>query len=562
MVTGIGEIAVVMLIAAVLVVIAKLLKQPTILAYLVAGVVIGIFGFFHFDRGDIFNVFSDLGIMFLLFLVGLEINYTSLRLVGKTSLIIGLGQIIFTSFFGFIISRVLGFAGIEALYIAIGLTFSSTIIIIQLLSAKDALNSLYGKISIGFLLVQDFVAIIILITLAGIQMGEGINFVGILITVVEGMILFVIMLALGRKVIPYIFNKIAHSQELLFLSSLAWLFSIAAIVEQAGFSIEIGGFLAGLALANSSERFEISSRMRPLRDFFLLIFFVILGSSMAFSQIGGLLVPIIILSLFVLIGNPIIVIILMGLMGYEKRVSFMAGVTVAQISEFSLIIAAMGFRLGHIGEGTVSVITAVGVVTITTSTYLIIHADKIFRKISPYLKFFDRIKKREIHLPVDNLDKPIVLFGYHRTGQSLASHIPKEDLLVIDFDPTVIKHLKDSGYVSVFGDITDFDIFEKVNLKKARLVISTSPRLENNLNLLHQLGKGSPSKQAPKVIVRSDNEKEARILYKAGADYVLMPHFISGHYLSSIITGDPELKTLKALKRRDIKMMDKDRLWA
>ena len=302
--------------------------------------------------------------------------------------------------------------------------------------------------------------------------------------------------------------------------------------------------------------------MRPLRDFFLLIFFVILGSSMAFSQIGGLLVPIIILSLFVLIGNPIIVIILMGFMGYEKRVSFMAGITVAQISEFSLIVAAMGFRLGHIGEGTVSVITAVGVVTITTSTYLIIHADKIFRKISPYLKFFDRIKKREIHLPVDNLDKPIVLFGYHRTGQSLASHIPKEDLLVIDFDPTVIKHLKDSGYVSVFGDITDFDIFEKVSLKKARLVISTSPRLENNLNLLHQLGKGSPSKQAPKVIVRSDNEKEAKILYKAGADYVLMPHFISGHYLSSIISGDPELKTLKALKRRDIKMMDKDRLWA
>ena len=297
----------------------------------------------------------------------------SLRLVGKASVLVGLGQIILTFIPGFFIARFFDFNFLQAAYIAIALTFSSTIIVVKLLSEKRDTNSLYGKISIGFLLVQDFVAILILIFLAGIESEKGIVFNDIFLTTLKGLGLFILMLYLGRKILPLMLDKISRSQELLFLTSLAWCFGIATVVVKAGFSIEIGGFLAGLALANSSEHFQISAKIKSLRDFFILIFFVILGSSLIFSDFSGLTLPIIIFSLFVLIGNPLIVLIIMGLMGYRKRTGFLCGVTTAQISEFSLILAALGLKLGHLNEKVVSLITAVGIITITLSTLSLIH---------------------------------------------------------------------------------------------------------------------------------------------------------------------------------------------
>ncbi len=558
--TGIIELAIVVFIAAVLGIVAKFLRQPTILAYLAAGAVIGYFGFFNFDDREIFQIFSDLGIMFLLFLVGLEINYTSLRLVGKTSLIVGLGQILFTSVIGFVLATLFGLAPLAAGYIAVALTFSSTIIVIQLLSSKKALNSLYGKISIGLLLVQDFVAILLLVVLAGIEVGGALVPIDIVWAVVKGVLLFFLIMFLGRRFFPWLFHKIAHSQELLFISSLAWLFFLVAAVERIGFSVEIGGFLAGLALANSSEHFEISSRMRSLRDFFIVMFFAILGSSVLLSNFTGLLIPIIALSLFVLIGNPLIVIAIMGFLGYTKRTSFLTGLTVAQISEFSLIIAALGFRLGHITDETVAIITAVGVITITVSTYFIMHADKLFKLFAPYLTVFERKHLRHKDMLVDDLSKPIILIGCHRTGEGILAHIPKKDLLIIDFDPDVIERFKKRGYNCLFGDISDFEIFEQVAFGSARLVISTSPRFEDNLELIKEVRylAGEAGNRTLRIVVRAENEQEARMLYDAKADYVLMPQFISGHYLSQVLRDDPQLTSLQKMRKRDMQIMDKE----
>ncbi len=556
MTSGFFELAIIVLIASVLGIAAKLTKQPIILAYLATGAVIGYFGFFNLADKETFRLFSDLGIMFLLFLVGLEINYASLRLVGKTSLIVGIAQIIFTFIGGFIIAYFFGFNYLSSAYIAIALTFSSTIIIIKLLSEKKDLNSLYGKVSIGFLLVQDFVAILILIFLAGLQTGNKIEISDIILTIVKGIALFGLMVYLGRKILPLIFNKIAHSQELLFLSSLAWLFMAVAGASKLGFSIEIGGFLAGLALANSSENFQIASRIRSLRDFFILIFFAILGTSIVISDFSGLTLPIIIFSLFVLIGNPLIVLTIMAIMGYRKRTSFMCGVTVAQISEFSLILAAMGAKIGHISNGTVSLITAVGIVTITLSTYSIIYSEKIFKFLSPILSIFERKKTKEDGMPFQEYHKPIILIGCHRTGQSLAFNIPKEDLLIIDFDPEVINQLRKQGYDYLFGDVSDSEIFEKANFDEAKLIISTSPDLEDNLTLLSSLNMLNNRNQL-KVIMRARTNKEAEILYNNKVDYVLLPHFTAGQYLSKTIALDPEMGILKQLKAQDIEVLKK-----
>lgn len=561
---GIFELAIIICLAAILGIVAKFLKQPLILAYIGTGIVIGLversFGIFNIGDREIFLLFSQLGIMFLLFLIGLEMNYSSLKTVGKTSIIVGLGQIAFTFIFGYIISILLNFSSLHSAYIAIALTFSSTIIIVKMLSDKKSINSLYGKISIGFLLVQDFIVILMLIILAGLETGEGFVLERLIYTFVIGIFLFGTMLVLGRKAFPYLFHKISKSQELLFLVSIAWVFAMVAIIEilQRGtgiaFSIEVAGFLAGLALANSSENFQIANRIKPLRDFFILIFFVILGSSIIFYDFTALGAPIIILSLFVLIGNPLIVMVIMGLfMHYRKRTSFMAGITVAQISEFSLILVALGFRLGHLTEEIVALVAAIGIITITTSSFMIIYSDKIYTFITPFLSFFERKETRENVLFAD-LSKPIILIGYDRTGKSIASSLPKEKLLIIDFNPDIITELDEMGYSCFYGDIIDPLIFNNINFSKAEIIISTSPSLEDNINLI--TGIKLAGKEG-KVILRAESKEDAKILYEKGADYVFVPLYSSGQYLGKILSADPELKNLEELKNKDLEFINK-----
>lgn len=547
--TGFLELALIVCLAAVLGYVAKIFRQPTVLAYLVTGAILGVFEASRISDMETFRVFSDLGIMFLLFLVGLEINYTSLRLVGRSALVVGLGQIVFTFLIGFGLNTLLGFPPLVGAYIAIALTFSSTIIIIKLLSDKKDLGSLYGKMSLGILLVQDIVAILILVVLSGLQEGTGISALSVPWTIAKAAALFALMFWMGRKLFPPLFSKIAQSHELLFVTSLAWVFLLAAIVSKIGFSIEIAGFLAGLALANSSEHFQIAARVRPLRDFFMLIFFAGLGASVALSNFTEVLWPVAALSLFVLVGNPLIVLVLMGFLGYRKRTSFFTGVTIAQISEFSLILAALGLKLGHIDKSAVSVITSVGVVSIVLSSYMIMHGDYLYKRLSKFLSFFERGHPLENHLPKTRYNKPIVVIGYHRTGKAIVKSLPKKDVLIIDFDPEIVETLRDLGYDHIFGDMIDSEVMELANLAGAKLVISTSPDLEDNLTLLSLF---RHFRRKPKLVVRAESEKDAKILYDHGAHYVLVPHISSGHYLGKLISEDLSLKGLKKLSREAV----------
>jgi Kef-type K+ transport system membrane component KefB/voltage-gated potassium channel Kch len=549
------ELAAIILIAAVLGVLMRQLKQPLILAYLVTGFIIAYIGWINLDK-ETFKLFAELGVVFLLFLIGLEINYDSLRLVGRQSIILGLGQIIFTFVFGFLIAVFFNFNFLASAYIGIALTFSSTIIIVKLLSEKKDTSSFYGKLSIGFLLVQDLVAILILIFLTGISTGINSQNIALnmFLTIIKGLILFGLILYIGRRFLPLAFDRAAKSNELLFLISLAWLFLMVALTKKLGFSLEVGGFLAGIALSNSSENFQIAAKLKPLRDFFIMIFFIVLGSSFVISNVSKIGFEIFAFSLFVLIGNPLIVLILMGILGYRKRTSFLTGLTVAQISEFSLILASLGLKIGHINEEVVALITGVGIITITVSTYLILNADFIFKKIHKYLSIFEKKKPLEDNLENLQIKKPIVLIGAHRTGQSIALNIPAKNLLVVDFDPDIISFLRKRGIDYIFGDIADPDVFEKSQIKEAKLVISTTPDFNDNMFLLEEIKKIEKEKR-PKVIVRAETEKDALILYEKGADYVILPYFTAGQYLGKTITVDPEVKILNQLKSKDLEFL-------
>ncbi len=550
--TAYEELAVLLVLASILAIIFRSLKQPLILAYLFTGIFIGLFGFLNIKEGDLVDVFSSLGIMFLLFLVGMEMDYTAIKKTGKVSLAIGIGQVLFTALGGFLIAQVFQFEFLHAVYIAVALTFSSTVIIMKLLSDKGSLTSLHGRVAIGLLLVQDMVVILILIILNAIEIGEDVGFFHLLNTVFVGIGLFILMLFLGKTAFPFLFRKISHSHELLFLVSLAWLLFFASVVRQFGFSIEIAGFLGGVALAHSAEKHHIANKIRPLRDFFILIFFVFLGTLMVVSGVEGLLLPVVIFSLFVLIGNPLIVMIIMGFMRYKKRTGFLTGVTVAQISEFSLIFATLGLSLGHITERIFALIVIVGVVTITLSTYIILYAEKIYPYFARFLSIFERKITQEEGGDF-GISKPIILIGANRIGRGIMNYIKKENILAIDFDPLVVDKLKKEKIDRIFADIKDPHLFEELNLKKTKVVISTSPYLEDNISVVRRI---KDINKDIKVVTRAENEEEAKTLYKEGVDYVLLPHFLSGKYLGEIINSDSKLENLAEFRKKDFQILE------
>lgn len=550
---GITELGVVMGLAAVLGIILRVFKQPLILAYVATGACIGLFGLFQLPDRETFHIFSDLGIMFLLFLVGLEMNYASLKVVGKASILVGLGQIALTAVIALGISLIFGFSLLESAYISAALTFSSTIIVVKYLSDKKDVNSLFGKISIGVLLVQDAVAILVLFFLTSFLTEASVQITQTLTTIGFGVLLFIFIILVGRFLLPPLMRLIGRSPELVFVVSLAWLFIVVGAVHQLGFSLEIGGFLAGVALAQSAEHMQIAHRIGALRDFFLLMFFVILGSSLVYADFRGLLVPIVVLTLFVLVGKPLIVMGVMGFLGYRKRTSFLTSVTTGQVSEFSLILVALGLQLTHISNQVVSLVTAVAILTITFSTYEMMYAEKMANKLGKLLSVFERDKNKEPHWSTEKIRKPIVLIGAHRTGQSILANLPVEDALVIDFDPELIQHLKHKGYKTVFGDISDPEIFEAAHFGQSELVISTSPDIEDNVLLLEKLRK---LRRRPLVILRAETEREAELLYKQGADYVLLPHFTSGYYIGLALSKNRTAKKLHALRSKDEKMLN------
>ncbi|MDO8620746.1 MAG: cation:proton antiporter [Candidatus Levybacteria bacterium] len=553
------ELTILVCIASFLAIVFRILKQPPILAYILTGILIGPLSFFNFSNKDFLQTMAELGVTLLLFMIGLELRFSELRTVGKVAVLTGIGQIVFTSVIGYLICIALGFSPLTSLYLSIALTFSSTIIIVKLLSDKKDLNSLYGKISVGFLLVQDFFAIIFLIFLSGFNNvgGNTINIWDFLIVFIKGAILLGGIVYLSKTFLPKLVDVIARSPETLFLFSIAWAFGLAALVSSPiiGFSIEIGGFLAGLSLANSSENFQIASKIKPLRDFFITIFFVILGTNLVFNNMQEILLPSLILSTFVLIGNPLIVMAIMGFMGYRKRTSFLAGLTVAQISEFSLILVFLGQRLGHLDYKAVSLITAVGIITFTLSTYMIVNGNKLYLFLSRFLGIFERRNAHSEQMAygledMENLKDHVVLVGADQMGQRILDALGDlgKDVVVIDFDPDIVRRLGEKHVRRLFGDIGDYEIQKKANLDTAKLVISTIPDTEDNLLILKELNKEN---RRAKVVVMALDSQDAKILYKAGADYVILPHLAGGRQIARLIREN-NLENIGKLKEKDL----------
>lgn len=529
------EISILLAITTVVTIFVRLIKQPLVVGYIISGIIAGPSFLNVLHSTHELELFSKVGIVFLLFIVGLHLNPKVIKEVGSVSLITGLGQVIFTALIGFIISKILGMDTIAAIYVAIALTFSSTIIILKLLADKKDLQKLYAKIAIGFLLVQDIVATIILIGVTVFsQESSNSIFQVISFTLLKGAGIFVALVLFSRLLLTKMITFVAQSAELLFLFSISLGIGLPSLFALAGFSVEIGALIAGVLLSTTAYADEVASRMRPLRDFFIVIFFILLGSQLIISNLSTLIGPAIILSIFVLVGNPIIVILIMNLLGYNQRTGFMAGLTVAQISEFSLILASLGLRVGHLSAETMSLITIVGLVTIAGSTYLILYSDKLFPYAKRMLRVLELIKKKKTDAGSVEEDYSAIIFGYDRVGNNFASVFKKynDSFVVVDFNPKSIQKLQEQNIPCFYGDANDIEFLEELPLKKPEIAISTIPDFSTNkLILSHLLTRNKKIQFIPIAY----SAIEAQELYELGAAYVVMPHHLGAEHAAKML---------------------------
>ena len=526
------EVGLIIVIVAIVSVIMRLIRQPLIIGYILSGVIVSPLALNLIETSNKLEIFSKIGVAFLLFTVGLHLNPKFIRDVGKISLITGIGQVLFTSICGFILAWIFGFSTLTSLYIAVALTFSSTIIIMKLLSDKGDVESLYGRITVGFLLVQDLIAILILMTISSLKGGGLVELLST--SLLKGVGLLLIVFFVGFVLLPRINDFIAKSQELLFVFSLGWCFALATIFDYFGFTIEIGALIAGITLSMTPMNYQIASRVTPLRDFFLILFFVSLGLQMQFSNAGEFITPVVVFSAFILIGNPLIVMIIMGLLKYSKRNSFLVSITTAQVSEFSFILIALGVSTGHLNKDILSLLTVIGLLTIAGSTYFILYSDKIYNAISPFLSLFERRGKKVDEHNYSKAEYETILIGCNRIGEDILNSLRKtrNKVLVVDFNPEKVAELVKKGINVRYGDAGDLEMLRELNLRYAKMIISTMPALETNLLLIDEVR--NVNKRSIVIVVGSKAEDALR-LYEQGATYVLLPHLVGGRVVASMI---------------------------
>jgi Kef-type K+ transport system membrane component KefB len=531
------EIAALVLLASAAGLVGMMLRQPLVVAFIAVGILAGPDVLGLATSTEYIALMAEISIAVLLFLVGLKLDLKLITSLGPVALATGLGQVTFTAVFGFLICLALGIDRVSSIYVSVALTFSSTIIIVKLLSDKREIDSLHGRIALGFLIVQDIVVVLAMVTLSalGVGIGEEAGFVDVARVLGSGIAILGLIAVFIRFAANPVLQRVARSSELMVIFAVGWALSLGAVGDWLGFGMELGGLLAGVSLASTQYRDAIGSRLSSLRDFLLLFFFLGLGASLDLSTLGEQTGAAVVLSLFVLIGNPLIVLAIMGYMGYRKRTGFLAGLTVAQISEFSLIFMAMGISIGHVTEESMGLVTLVGLVTIALSTYMITWSHQLYSVLEHWLDPFERklAHREDRDSEGDASDGTegfeFILFGLGRYGSEIGRRLIEHghSVLGVDFDPEALDAWRKAGHHGRFGDATDPEFAGFLPLKRARAVISAVPRAsvgltdaDPRLALLHGLrSQGFTGK----IAVAMHTAGDTGMLRGQGADVILTP---------------------------------------
>jgi Kef-type K+ transport system membrane component KefB len=529
MVSLIFEIGIVLVLATIVGLIGKTVKQPLLIAYIITGILISPLVFDLSISKETLSSFGHIGVALLLFSVGVSIDFKVLREVRKASMIGGLCTMILMALLTLLATNLLGFALSSSIYMAIAFTFSSTVVVVKVLSDKKEKESLHGRIAVGILVMESFIAALALIILPLVDSASSQN---VMTQFGKSIFLIGFLFIFGKFGIGKISNFAARSQELLFLLSVSWALFGALIFEYAGLSLEIGALISGMVLASSRYNLDICGKIAPIRDLFVIIFFVFFGSQITEQITGPIITKAIILSAVVIFAKPIILMSFMKKLGYNKKTNFLAGVSLAQVSELSLVVLLVGFSQGLVSSEAFSVSIFVAIITISISSYTMYFSESIYQKMSKLLSVFDGKVNNEIDF---SQKYDVILVGYDRLGYNIlkAFHAAKKRYLIIDYNPSTILKLAERKIPCVYGDIRDKEFLENLPLERAELVISTAPDLDVNMQILDFINSKKTS-----FIATSHDMNNTFELYSKGADYVIMPHFLGGEFMANMLVKD------------------------
>lgn len=540
------KLAIVLGIAAIAGIMALRLRQPLLVAFISVGVMTGPAGLDMVGSGQ-FGLLAEMGISLLLFVVGLKLNPALVRSVGLVATVAGLGQMVVTFGGAYLITSIFfDLSPLASFYIAAALTFSSTIIIVKLLADKREIDSLSGRIALGILIVQDIVVVLLMLVLTAY--GNGANGVGLgeemLWVFLNGVAFLFIVWLLTRYLMPKFLGFFAHHPELLVLFGIAWAIGLAALGIELGFSKEVGAFIAGVSLAATPYRSTLGARLVGLRDFMLLFFFIELGVRIDVVNFMANIGPAAILALFVLFAKPFIAALLIRVMGFTKRTSMISGLSLGQISEFSLILATLGLSLGHIDAETFGIITLVGLITFGLSTYMILYSHQIYN-FSGFLpvifkgRYFPAVEKQMVDGLQGDEMFDVIVFGIGRYGGRIAHELIQRGYTVlgVDFDPLILRKRTLEGMTAIYGDIDDSEIFHSLPLANARWIISTLPSRKQGKMIISQL-KRCGYKGRIAVTVHQGRKQEDMLA--SGADVALLPFRDASKEAVDLILSQPK----------------------
>lgn len=508
----------------------RLAKQPLLVAYMVAGIIGGPLLLNIFDSGEhTYEAFASFGVVLLLFIIGLDLNFSYLKKIGKEALIIGSLQFVANFTIFVFLAHSFGFSWSGAVFLALASCFSSTIVVLKLLGEKQDEEAVYGRYTIGLMLVQDVISILILLYLSlNLNSLSAFSFSWWPLIKVFG-VLAAVFLA-SKFILPSFLAKIASSGEFLFIFTVAWCFGVASLLFWSGLSLEMGAIIAGLSLGSSRYQPEIASRVKPLRDFFLVIFFIILGSQADFRQVEGVLIPALVLSAAVLIIKPLILYIIFRFRRFTRRNSFLAALSSGQLSEFGFIILFAGAP--YLNGRELAIFTVAAIVTIFFSSYLMSYSYRIYNFLLPVFLLFgpdNRLQKEDVKEDFD-----VFIFGYHRTGWKIGQALKKAKMkfAAVDFNPESVASFHRRGLRIFFGDASDIEFLKSLPLSSAKAVISTVPSPEDQSVLIAFVRQCNPRAI---IIASLYHKKYLASLYGAGADYVILPHLFGGAWAADVI---------------------------
>jgi Kef-type K+ transport system membrane component KefB len=528
---------------------AHFFRQPLILAYLVAGFLIGPFGMKWVKSQESISTISELGLIFMLFMIGLEIDLKKIIRAGRVILIAASGQLIGACVVGAAFFVAIGLSlgngrGFDALYLTIACALSSTVVIVKVLYEKRELDTLPGRITLGILVLQDIFAILFLAvqpSLADLQVGI------ILLSIGRVGLLVATAIILSRFVLPKIFHRIARSPELVMLGALAWCFLIGEVAERLHLSREMGSLVAGVSLSTFPYALDVTAKVTTLRDFFITLFFVALGMTIPVPDLSTIWLALVIAA-FTVVSRILTTFLPLYFMKQGLRTSLLPALNLAQISEFSLVIIQTGIVAGHITPETSNAASFAFVILAVLSTLVIMRSDPISRWAVGALK---RIGLRDLD-HAQNADgdhdsghggaRRIVILGFFRAASALLSEIEQQNkslldqISVVDFNPNVFRTLTARGIHVIYGDISNIDTLLHAGVGNAEIIILSVPdsllKGANNEKLVRHVRSMNPD---AKIISTADLLADVSDLYAAGADYVTVTRTTDAAELYKVI---------------------------